>query len=83
MKNRGTTSLHFLFLIEDRPRAIAAQSGRPLIRDHIAWLACGLASADINVTQMPLVAGPVLVRFQAEAEVRRQAKPADSVENDP
>ena len=48
------------FLIEDRLPAIAAQSGRRHIRDHIARLACGLALADINVTHVPLVAGPAL-----------------------
>jgi hypothetical protein len=44
----------FVF-VEDRPPAIAAQSGRQHIRDYIARLACSLALADINVTHMPLV----------------------------
>jgi hypothetical protein len=43
MKNGGTTSLHFLCFVEDRPTAIAAQSGRQHICDRIELLACGLA----------------------------------------
>jgi hypothetical protein len=44
----------FVF-VEDRPPAIAAQSGRQHIRDYIARLACSLTLADLNVTHMPLI----------------------------